>query len=263
MYKILILLTLPLLLFSRLQITTHLPFEAAIIKKIAMNHVRVKIITTKYYDKTLEFKYSEISKFANTKAFLHFGLDVEKQYEEMIKNHNSKSISFDMSKGINKLTYQNKKNHFIWLDPILLRDVASNIYNFLIKHDHLNKDNYKRNYEAFLADMDSLYLKIRNKLYSSEIYNIIVLDEYFRYFANRFSLNLYRKDKKVVEANEIKELLSYVEKNEIKLVLVNDDGTYIFGKSLAGNGKISLEKLDVYDEYTFRNLLNLAKSFAK
>ena len=262
MYKILILLVLPLLLFSRFQITTHMPFEAFLIKKVAENYARARVITTSYSNKTLDLKYSEISKYANTTAFFHFGLDVEKEYIKMLKEVNPKIKVFDMSEGISKLTYNNKVNNYVWTDPISLRDVAKNIYNTMVLLDRANKEHYKRNYEIFLAELDESFLKIRDRLYNSDIYNIYVFDEFWSYYANRFGINVYRRPKAIVKADEINDLVSYVNRNEIKAILVSNDATYNYARSIAGNVDLPIKTNDVFNEFVLSNLWELSKELS-
>lgn len=263
MYKILILLVLPLLLFSRFHITTHMPFEAFLIKKIAENYARAKIITTSYSTKTLDLKYSEISKFANTQAYFHFGLDVEKKYAKMIQNINPNIKIFDMSKGIKKLKVNGKTNNYVWTDPILLRKVANNIYTFMISIDPVNKDHYTRNYEIFLNELDESFLKIKDKLYDSDIYNIYIFDEHWDYYANRFGINLYRKKKAIVKADEITDLVSYVNKNEIKAILISNDNTFSYARSIAGYTEIPIKTNDIFNEFIISNIWELSKELSK
>lgn len=263
MYKILILLVLPLLLFSRFQITTHMPFEALLIKKIAENNVRIRVLSKDYSPKTKELKYSEISKFANTSAYFHFSMDVEKKYEEMLKKVNPKLKTVDMSKGITKIEKGNISNPYVWTDPILLREIAKNIYTEIIAMDPKNKDQYRRNYEIFLNELDELFLKIREKLYSSEIYNIYVFDKHWAYFANRFGLNLYTRKKAIVKADEINPLVSFVDKNDIRAILVAKDSSYNYAVSIAGYTKIAIKSNDVYNEFVLSNLWDLSKELAE
>lgn len=263
MYKILILLVLPLLLFSRLQLTTHMPFEAFIIKKIAQNHVRTWVLTTSYSDKTLDLKYSDLSKYAGTRAFLHFNLDIEKEYIKKLRKVNPKLQTVDMSAGINKLSFNGKENNYVWTDPILLRDIAKNIYGTLVEFDQYNKENYKRNYEIFLNELDESFLKIREKLYTSDLYNIYVFDEFWAYYANRFGINLYRRPKSIVSASQINDLVSYTNKNDIKAILVTKDVTYTYAKSIAGNANLFIKTNDIFNEFVLSNIWELSKELSK
>ncbi|MAD41970.1 MAG: hypothetical protein CL623_06220 [Arcobacter sp.] len=260
MYKLLLLLF-PLLLFSKYQVTTTLPFEAHIIKKIGQNHIRIKTISNSFSNKLIELTHTETLSLANTKAYFNFSLDIEKKYEELFLKANNELNSVDMSKNIKKLKNEGKDNPYIWLDPLLLRDVAKNIYVALVKIDSYNKDKYKVNYEKFLQELDESFLKIKSKLAQSAIYNIYVFDESFDYFAKRFKINVYRKKKRILSASEIKPLHKEIQKNEIKAVFTQNRENISYAKSLSGNSNVLIKSYNLYEELLFFNLSKIAQEF--
>jgi len=260
MYKLLLLL-LPILLFSKFQITTTLPFEAHIIKKIGQNHIRIKTISNSYSNKPLELSASEISSLSNTKAYFNFSLDVEKKYEKIFLKVNNRLNIVNMSKNIKKIKYNGKDNLYVWLDPILLRDVAKNIYEALVKIDSFNKRKYEVNYKKFLQELDNAFLKTKRKLAQSEIYNIFVFDEKIDYFAKRFKINIYKKKKRILSASQIKALIEEVAANEIKAIFTQERENITFAKSLSGNSNISIKTYNIYEEILFFNLSKITQEF--
>lgn len=260
MYKLLLLL-LPVLLFSKFQITTTLPFEAHIIKKIGQNHIRIKTISNNFSNKILDLTPTEISSLAKTKVYFNFSLEIEKQYEKLFLEANDKFNSVNMSKNIKKLKYNGKNNPYIWLDPILLREVARNIYETLVEIDSFNKKDYQVNYEKFLQELDESFLKTKEKLSNSEIYNIFVFDESFDYFAKRFKINVYKKEKRILSASEIKPLIEEVQRNEIKAVFTQDRQNISYAKSLSGNSHILIKTYNLYEELLFFNLSKISQEF--
>ncbi|QKJ22378.1 metal ABC transporter solute-binding protein, Zn/Mn family [Poseidonibacter lekithochrous] len=263
MFKILFLLILPLLVFSKYQITTYMPLEGYLIKKIAQNYVRSKVIVPTYSNKKLDLSHSEISRLANTKAYFHFGLDIEKEYISLLSKANPQLKVFDLSNGIDKISYNGKINHYVWMDPILLRKVAKNIFDAIVSLDKSNKGFYLNSYNALLDELDKIYLNTKVKLDKSEIYNIFIFDEYWTYYAKRFGINLYRKDKQIIKADEVTPLLKFVDKNEIKAVLVANDNTFSYAKSISGNADIVIKSNDIFDDFLFNNFINLTKELEK
>ncbi len=260
MYKLLLLLF-PLLLFSKFQVTTTLPFEAHIIKKIGQNHIRIKTISNNFSNKLLDLSPTEISSLAKTRAYFNFSLEIEKKYEKIFLETNDKLNIVNMSKNIKKLKYKGKENPYVWLDPILLREVAKNIYDALVKIDFYNKDKYKVNYQNFLLELDESFLKTKRKLVKSEIYNIFVFDESLDYFAKRFKINVYKKKKRILSASEIKSLVEEVKINEIKAVFTADRENITYAKSLSGNSNIQIKIFNLYEELLFYNLSNITQEF--
>lgn len=263
MKKILFLLILPLFAFSRFQITTYMPIEEFFIKKIAQNHVKVVTVTNFYTNKKIDFKYSELKKLSDSRAYYHFGLDIETQYIDELQNLNPNLKIYDLSKGIDKISSNGTTNHFIWTDPLLLRDVAKNIYESLLELDSYNRDHYKRNYEILLKTLDELFLEIRSNLYRSEIFNIFVFDEYWDYFALRFRLNLYKMPKSIVKASEISDLQKMTENKNIRAILINDDNSFMYARSLSGNANLPIKTHNIFDELFFYSLKELSKDLSK
>jgi len=261
-YKLLLLL-LPVILFSKFQVTTSFPFEAHIIKKIGQNHIRIKTISNNFSNKLLDLTPTEILSLSGTKAYFNFALEIEKKYEKVFLKSKKELNIINMSNNIKKLKYEGKDNPYVWLDPILLREVAKNIYEALSKIDPYNKKDYEDNYNRFLKQLDALFLEIKKKLIKSEIYNIFVFDEKFEYFANRFKINTYIRNRKILNASEIKILIDFVKKNQIKVVFIEERKNISFAKSLSGNSNILIKIFNLYEELLFYNLSKITQEFIK
>lgn len=262
MYRVFFLLLLPILLFSKYHVTTYFPLETFLVKQIGQNHLRVKEISNLYTSTFQKLDYKNTSRFSSSEAFFNFGLDVEKKYAKVLKKANANLIIVDMSKGITKLTYNKKENPYIWMDPLLVREIAKNIYNSLLIIDKFNKESYLLNYKNFLKKLDDAFLKTKQKLDKSDIYNIFVYDEHWDYFANRFGLNLYRKEKKYVKSNELKTINSFIKKNEIKALLIAPHDSFAIAKSLSVNANIKLKTHDIFEEIYFYNISSLTSELS-
>ena len=212
MLKIFFILFLPLLLFSKIQILTYFPLETHIVKKIAQKEIVPREITNRYLSEFRKIPSSEISRLSNSKIYFHFGLDIEKEYESILieKNPNLKII--DMSKDVNKIN----NNPYIWMDPFAMRVIAKNIYEALIELDNNKKDFYKENYERFLDEIDDTFLKIKQKMSGSEITTIYAFDDYWDYFANRFRLDIIKKEKKYLNITDVSDTLQFTQDRNIK-----------------------------------------------
>ena len=215
MLKIFFILFLPLLLFSKIQILTYFPLETHIVKKIAQKEIVPREITNRYLSEFRKIPSSEISRLSNSKIYFHFGLDIEKEYESILieKNPNLKII--DMSKDVNKIN----NNPYIWMDPFAMRVIAKNIYEALIELDNNKKDFYKENYERFLDEIDDTFLKIKQKMSGSEITTIYAFDDYWDYFANRFRLDIIKKEKKYLNITDVSDTLQFTQDRNIKKLL--------------------------------------------
>lgn len=259
MLKIVFLLFLPLLLFSKIQIATYFPLETHIVKKIAQREVVPREITNRFLPEFRKIPSSEISRLSNSKIYFHFGLDVEKEYESILKEKNPNLIIVDMSKGVDKTN----TNPYIWMDPFAMRIIAKNVYEAFIEIDKYKKDFYKENYENFLDEIDDTFLKIKQKMTGSDITTIYAFDDYWEHFANRFRLNIIKKEKKYLNITDVPMLLEFTQYKSIKKLLFYRGMDYNIALSFSGNLGVDIIEDDVFGDRWQFNLLNLSQNLFK
>lgn len=256
MLKIFFILLLPLLLFSKIQIVTYFPLETFVVKKIAEREVVTREISARYLPEYRKIPQSEISRLSNSKIYFHFGLDVEKEYEDILKKNNPNLIIIDMSKNIDKID----GNPYFWTDPFALRIVAKNIYEVLIEIDKYKADFYKKNYEKFLDEIDDTFLKIRQKMKDSDVTAIYVFDDYWKYFANRFRIEIIKEEKKYLTISDLPSLVVFSKDKNIKKLLFYRGMDYNIALSLSTNLNLEIVEDDIFADRWDFNLLNLSQN---
>ncbi len=256
---VLILLFSNLLLSAKYLVTTYFPLETILLNKIGQNEFKIKEIKNVYSDSYTKLTPSEIEKLANVKIYFHLGLKIEKEYAKILKEYNSELIVVDLSENIKKID----NNPYIWTDPLILRDVATNIYNALVLNDEFNKEYYKTNYETFLNELDDIFLRVKQKIDSSATSSLYVYDDYWFYFAQRFRLNLIKKEKRYISAKEVIELIKFSEDNGVNKLLISKNESSDIVKSMISNTKIVIIEDDIFDELLLVNLVSLASNISK
>lgn len=259
MMKILFLILSPLFLFAKMQIVTYFPLETHIIKKIAEKEIVPREITNRYLSEFRKLPSSEVSRLSNSKIYFHFGLDVEKEYENTLKERNPNLIVIDMSKGVDKLN----TNTYIWMDPFAMRIVAKNIYEAFVEIDKKKKDFYKENYENFLDEIDDTFLKVKQKMSGSDVTTIYAFDDYWDNFANRFRLNIIKKEKKYLNIADISSTLEFTQNRNIKKLLFYRGMDYNIALSLSSNLNVEIIEDDIFGDQWQFNLLNLSQNLFK
>ncbi|WP_368030807.1 zinc ABC transporter substrate-binding protein [Arcobacter sp. s6] len=259
MMKILFLILSPLFLFAKMQIVTYFPLETHIIKKIAEKEIVPREITNRYLSEFRKLPSSEVSRLSNSKIYFHFGLDVEKEYENTLKERNPNLIVIDMSKGVDKLN----TNTYIWIDPFAMRIVAKNIYEAFVEIDKKKKDFYKENYENFLDEIDDTFLKVKQKMSGSDVTTIYAFDDYWDNFANRFRLNIIKKEKKYLNIADISSTLEFTQNRNIKKLLFYRGMDYNIALSLSSNLNVEIIEDDIFGDQWQFNLLNLSQNLFK
>lgn len=259
MLKIFFILFLPLFLFSKIQIVTYFPLETKIVKKIAQKEVVTREITARYLPTFRNIPKSEVSRLSNSKIYFHFGLDVEKEYEKILKEVNPNLIVVDMSKDVDKLG----NNPYFWTDPFALRVVAKNIYEAMIQIDKQKTDFYKENYEKFLEEVDDTFLKIKQKIYGSEVLEVYAFDDYWDYFANRFRIKIVKKEKKYLNITEIPSAVQFTKDRNIKKLLYYNGMDYNVALSLSSNLNVEILEDDIFGDIWQLNLINFSQNLFK
>jgi zinc transport system substrate-binding protein len=257
--KIFFILFLPLFLFSKIQIVTYFPLETKIVKKIAQKEVVTREITARYLPTFRNIPKSEVSRLSNSKIYFHFGLDVEKEYEKILKEVNPNLIVVDMSKDVDKLG----NNPYFWTDPFALRVVAKNIYEAMIQIDKQKTDFYKENYENFLEEVDDTFLKIKQKIYGSEVLEVYAFDDYWDYFANRFRIKIVKKEKKYLNITEIPSAVQFTKDRNIKKLLYYNGMDYNVALSLSSNLNVEILEDDIFGDIWQLNLINFSQNLFK
>ena len=256
MNKIIFILIFPLFLFAKYQVVTYFPLESNLVKRIAQDEVKIREISHKYISQIQEIPNSEISKLSNAQIFFHFGLDIENYYVKLLKEKNPEIIVIDLSSNIEKI----EQNPYIWMDPLLLRDIAKNIYEALVIMDKNKADFYKRNYETLLDEIDNTFLKIKQKLTNSEVNTIYVLDDYWEYFTKRFRIKTIKREKKFLNILEIPELVTFTQKKDIKKILFLDNHDYNYALSISSNLNIKMIEDNIFQDNWQTNILNLTEN---
>nr|WP_044415588.1 zinc ABC transporter substrate-binding protein [Halarcobacter anaerophilus] len=102
-----------------------------------------------------------------------------------------------MIKGLPTLKLDNgKSNPYIWLDPILARGIAKNVYINMIKIIPSKQKIFEKNYKEFLKELDKVYLDIKKRIDKSDLYGFFSFNNQLDYFAKRFRINIYHKEEK-------------------------------------------------------------------
>ncbi len=240
--------------FAKTSITVTYPIEKYLIEKIADNNIYVNVV----FDKKKPFSFENknlLESLAYNDYYFKLNLKEEDSIIDKFKAINKDLKVVDISKNIKKLKDKNNKdNPYIWLDPILVRDIAKNIYEELIKIRYFDRLVFKDNYERFLNEIDDIYLHIKKRLDNSEVYGFFTFSNHLDYFAKRFRLNIYHKENRYLKINEVSDTIKLSQKEFIKHVVIEKDSLYNIAQSVSGQIDGKIVEIDIYSEHWKSNL---------
>lgn len=153
----------------------------------------------------------------------------------------------------------------VWLDPLLVKTQAKNIYTALVKYDESNKAFYQKNYEAFIAELDQLYLELKTILEPVEHKAFMVFHPSWGYFAQRFDLEqiAVEIEGKEPKPNQLVELIEEAKEHEIKIVFVAPQFSQKSAKVIAQNIKGNVVTLDPLSNEWKESLIKTAKAIVE
>jgi zinc transport system substrate-binding protein len=259
-----------LLSASKVYFSIGVPFESAWLNKFENANKNMLIVDTTKGISKLEMVEHEHHDEKDEEA--HHDDEHEKSHHEKDEeaHHNDKHEEVHHEK--NDETHhddEDEKSHHkdnldphVWLDPILVKTQAKNIYEAMIAIDSLNKKFYTKNYLNFLEELDNLDSRL--KLILGKVTNsaFMVFHPSWGYFAQRYKLEqiAVEKEGKEPKPKEIVELIHESKKHNIKVIFVAPQFSQKAAKTIARNIDGNIVTIDhlSYDYET--SLIKTAKS---
>lgn len=227
-----------------------------------------------------EPKSSQMKSLINSKMYFYIGVSFENVWLDKFKLSAKNTIFVDTTKGIEKIPMLKHEHHeenkneskhedesldpHVWLDPILVKVQAQNIYESVIKIDPLNSEFYKTNYENFIKELDSLNEQLITILKPYEHRAFMVFHPSWGYFAKRYNLEeiAVETEGKEPKPNELVELIKDAKEHDIKIVFVSPQFSQKSAKTISKNIGANVITLDSLDENWNEGLLLTAKEIA-
>lgn len=209
---------------------------------------------------TYEPKTSQMRSLVNSKVYFYIDVPFEDIWLDKFKQSSKNTLFVDTSLGIEKIqmakhehhdeedkTEEHKDEHqdhehesldpHIWLDPVLVKIQAKNMYETMIKIDSKNSDFYKTNYEDFLNHLDKLDSELKTILKEVEHKPFMVFHPSWGYFAKRYNLEQIAVESqgKEPKPNELVELIKDAKEHNIKIVFVAPQFSQKSAKTISKN----------------------------
>ncbi len=273
---------------SKPEISVSIAPQKYFLEKIAKDKFDINVmVKAGSSPHTYEPKTSQMKSLSNSKIYFYTGIEFEKAWLDKFKKSAPNTIFVDSSAGIQRIAMaehsheeeinsnNNKdKKHddhdhegldpHVWLDPVLVKIQAKNIYEALVSIDELNKEFYTKNYEEFLKELDSLDAKIEEILKPYEHKAFMVFHPSWGYFAKRYDLEQISIEVqgKEPKPNELVELVKDAKKHNIKIIFVSPQFSQKSAKTIAQNIGGNVVAIDSLGENWEIDLLKAANEIA-
>ena len=234
-----------------------------------------------------EPKPSQMKSLVASKVYFLIGDATEKNWIEKFKQNAKNTLFVDTTIGVEKIEmakheheevaqHDHKKDEkdeehdhsgldpHIWLDPVLVKIQAKNIYEAMIKIDSANSDFYKTNYEEFLKELDLINNELETILKPYENRAFMVFHPSWGYFAKRYNLEQIsvEVEGKEPKPNELVELIKDAKIHDIKIVFVSPQFSQKTAKTISSSINAKVVSIDALDENWASSILSTAKEIA-
>jgi len=181
-------------IFAKLNVAVSIAPEAFIVENIAKDLVDITtVVPPGSSPHTYEPKPSQMRELSRAKIYFAIGVEFERAWLNRFQDLNKELRIIHIDKNITKypISQGEEKGELdphIWLDPINLKVLASNIYKALSSIDKTNSQKYQKNLKSFLAKLDKLHQDISQKLSTLRNRKFLVFHPSWGYYAKRYNL---------------------------------------------------------------------------
>jgi zinc transport system substrate-binding protein len=267
------------LLFSKSHLIVSIAPQKLFVEKIAKEKASVTVMVQKGASPhNYQPKPSQMKEVAKADVYFAIGVEFEKVWLPKFQHQNHKMLIVDTTQGIKK--HHNHHHHdshekeednasldpHVWVDPINVKTLTKNIYETLIKVDANNSDFYKKNYEAYLVELDNLHSEIKEILKQTpKGAKFMVFHPSWGYFAARYHLTQLPVE---IEGKEPKMkaligIIKQAKKANVQAIFTQPEFSDKASKIIAKNLNIEVIKASPLAENWAENLKHLAKAIAK
>ncbi|MBP7783672.1 MAG: zinc ABC transporter substrate-binding protein [Aliarcobacter sp.] len=234
-----------------------------------------------------EPKPSQMKSLVASKVYFLIGDATEKNWIEKFKQNAKNTLFVDTTIGVEKIEmakheheevaqHDHKKDEkdeehdhsgldpHIWLDPVLVKIQAKNIYEAMIKIDSANSDFYKTNYEEFIKELETLDSNIKTILAPHKDKAFMVFHPSWGYFAKRYDLEQIsiEIEGKEPKPNELVELIEESKKHDIKIVFVSPQFSQKSAQAISKNIGANVVAIDPLSDNWNENLQKVSNEIA-
>ena len=281
---------------SKPQLTVNILPQKYFVEKIVKDKFDINVmIKPGSSPHNFEPKPSQMKSLNASNAYFQVGDPSEKAWIEKFKQNAKNTLFVDTTVGIEKLKmtahshhdedekagHADEKEHehkeevshkhedaeldpHIWLDPIIVKIQAKNIYEAMIKIDEANSAFYKTNYDEFIKELDDLDAQIKEILKPYQEKAFIVFHPSWGYYAARYNLEQVsiEFEGKEPKPNELIELINEAKKHDIKIIFVSPQFSQKSAKTIAQNINGSVVAINPLTDDWKNNLLKTTKEIA-
>ena len=239
------------------------------VERIGGNDVKVEVMVKPGESPaTFNPNPKKMSRLANSKLYFSIGVPFERIWISRLKaiQPDLKFISLNQNLGLKiKSGYsQNKKDPHIWLSPLLVKNMVTEIEVALSKEKPEREKIFKINHTALAQELDMLDQEIRDILANGKTRSFMVFHPAWSYFAEAYGLEQISIEHNGKEPGprSLQEIINRGKKSNIKTIFVQKQFGLSVAKNIAKMIGATIQEMDPLAENYFENMRKTAKAIS-
>jgi len=270
----------------RLNIFVSIVPQKYFVEKIGKSRVNVNVMVKPGASPaTYEPKPRQMVVLSKTRLYFAIGVAFEQSWLKRIASANPNMEIIHTDEGIRKIAMESHLDHedehdetpddhsenhkgldpHIWLSPSLVMVQAKKILDGLQKIDPTHQNEYDRNYQSFMAEIENLDHSLKSTFADQNDLQFIVFHPSWGYFARDYKLQQIpiEIEGKNPKPAQLKELIKQARKNHIQIIFVQPQFSTRSAKLVARAIRGEVVFADPLAENWMKNLRAVAEKFKK
>ena len=247
------------------------------VERIAGEHFDVQVLVGPGQSPaTYEPTPRQMVKLNDAIVYFRIGVPFENVWINRIEEANPDMRVVDIRKGIelreiSRHSHDNDsgdhegiKDPHIWLSPSLVKYQARTICDALVEISPDKQDEFERNLDVFIGDLDNLSMEINNVLSGLESREFMVFHPSWGYFADEFNLKQIpiEIEGKEPGAKELAGIIDYAKERNISIIFAQTQFSQKSAQAIASQFDGKVIDIDPLNEDYINNLRGIANLFA-
>jgi len=263
-----------------LQVTVSVPPQAYFVERIGGSQVSVNVMVGPGEEAhTYEPTPEQMKTLNNTSVFFTIGVEYEETWIPRFEDINPQMRVVDSAAGIQRIPMTGDQSHdgddsdhagdgrldpHVWLAPDNGKTIAGNILTTLVELAPEHEATFQANYDALVADIDTLEAQIQSIFLGLEQRSFMVFHPAWGYFAEQFNLRqipvqVGGQDPSV---RELTDLVKIARKENIQVIFVQPTFSAVDAEAIAQEIGGEVAVVNPLARDWLANLQTVAETFA-
>jgi zinc transport system substrate-binding protein len=207
----------------------------------------------------------QLVRLSQSRLFFATGTPFESQILSRIRSNFKTVEIIDLKAGITLQQLAGEPDPHFWLSPGLMKTLAANVRDALVRTDPSNRSLYLDNCTALITDLDKADREIREILAPFEGAEIIVFHPSYGYFTNAYGLRQLSIESEGADPGpkHLARLIEHAKSNKIKTVFIQPQFSASSARAIADEIGAELVVLDPLARDYLNNLIEMAHAIRK